>query len=92
MSNVDKQNIDINVYRRSETDCGSPEYQVAKLTKEIAELTLHCQTHKKDKSAVKGMVGRVNKRKKLLKYLHKTSYQTFTKLISELNIRYRISQ
>lgn len=92
MSNVDKQKIDINAYKRSENDCGSPEYQVAKLTKEIAELTGHCQAHRKDNSAIRGMVARVNKRKKLLKYLYKTSYQTFTKIVKELNIRYRISQ
>lgn len=92
MSNVDKQKIDVNAYKRSENDCGSPEYQVAKLTKEIAELTGHCQEHKKDNSAIRGMVRLVNKRKKLLKYLHSTSYETFAKLIKELNIRYRISQ
>lgn len=89
---VDKQNIDISVYKRADSDCGSPEYQIAKLTKEIAELTGHCQAHKKDKSAIRGMVGRVNKRKKLLKYLHKTSYATFAKIIKELGIRYRTSQ
>lgn len=89
---VDKQNIDISVYKRSDSDCGSPEYQIAKLTKEIAELTGHCQIHRKDKSAIRGMVGRVNKRKKLLKYLHKTSYPTFAKLIKELEIRYRTAQ
>lgn len=92
MSNANKQNIDINAYKRSENDCGSPEYQVAKLTKEIAELTGHCQAHKKDKSAVRGMVRLVNKRKKLLKYLFNTSYETFAKVVKELKIRYRISQ
>ena len=92
MSTADKHNIDINAYKRSDADCGSPEYQVAKLTKQIAELTGHCQAHKKDKSAVRGMVARVNKRKKLLAYLYKTSYSTFSKITKELNIRYRISQ
>ena len=92
MSTVNKQNIDIDAYKRSENDCGSPEYQVAKLTKEIADLTGHCQTHKKDNSAIRGMVTLVNKRKKLLKYLYRTSYQTFTKIVKELNIRYRITQ
>ncbi|MCP8351933.1 30S ribosomal protein S15 [Candidatus Synchoanobacter obligatus] len=89
---TDNQNIDISAYKRSENDCGSPEYQIAKLTKQIAELTGHCQQNKKDKSAIKGMVSRVNKRKKLLKYLYNTSYSTFTKIVKELKIRYRIAQ
>lgn len=91
MSTFDKQNIDVNTYKRSENDCGSPEYQIARLTKEIAELTQHCQAHKKDNSAVRGMVSRVNRRKKLLKYLRNTSYATFAKLLKELEIRYRTS-
>ena len=89
---ADKQNIDISAYKRDKNDCGSPEFQIAKLTKEIAELTGHCQTHKKDKSAVRGMVARVNKRKKLLKYLFNNSYSTFSKITKELKIRYRTSQ
>ncbi|MEC7030076.1 MAG: 30S ribosomal protein S15 [Pseudomonadota bacterium] len=92
MSTIDKQNIDISAYKRSENDCGSPEYQIAKLTHEIADLTGHCQQHKKDKSAVRGIVARVHQRKKLLSYLHKTSYTTFSKIVKELKIRYRTSQ
>lgn len=90
---ADKQNIDISAaYRRDENDCGSPEFQVAKLTQEIAELTVHCKQHKKDKSAIRGMVARVNRRKKLLKYLFNNSYSTFSKITKELQIRYRTSQ
>jgi small subunit ribosomal protein S15 len=92
MSTTDKQNIDISVYKRTDSDCGSPEYQIAMLTKQISELTGHCQQHKKDKSAVRGMVARVNKRKKLLKYLYNTSFSTFSKITTELKIRYRTSQ
>lgn len=92
MSNVDKQKIDVNAYKRSENDCGSSEKQVADLTLRINEFTKHCQDNPKDKSAIRGMVRLVNKRKKLLKYLYNTSYETFAKIVKELKIRYRTSQ
>ena len=92
MSTTDKQNIDVNAYKQSDNDCGSPEYQIASLTAGIKELTSHCQEHKKDNSAVRGLKTMVEKRKKLLKYLHKKSFSRFMKIVKELNIRYRTSQ
>ena len=83
--------IDLSAYAQNEQDCGSSSYQIAKLSKEIQHLTAHCTTHKKDKSAIRGLVQKVNDRKKLLKYLHRVDFPLFQKLIKELNIRYRIS-
>lgn len=83
--------IEVHVYARDENDCGSPEIQVARLSSEIQHLTSHCQTHRKDNGAIRGLVQKVQKRKKLLKYLHKTNLPLFEKLIKELNIRYRIA-
>ena len=48
---------------------GSPEAQIAILTEEINNLFSHLEDHPKDKHSRKGLVGMVNKRKKLLKYL-----------------------
>ena len=89
----EKKQIQINLsdYARNEQDCGSSEYQVAKLSKEIQYLTGHCTTHKKDKSAIRGLVQKVNDRKRLLKYIHRIDFKLFQKLIKELDIRYRIS-
>ena len=92
MATIDHKTIDVSAYKTSDNDCGSAAYQVASLTKKIAELTDHCKAHKKDKSAVRGMITMVNQRKKLLTYLRRTSMSTFNKLIKELNIRYRTSQ
>lgn len=88
-----KKQIEINVskYARNENDCGSPEVQVAILSKEIQHLTQHCSQHKKDKSAIRGLVQKVNDRKRLLKYIHRVNFGLFQKLIKELEIRYRIT-
>ncbi|GMR19126.1 MAG: hypothetical protein BMS9Abin34_252 [Patescibacteria group bacterium] len=64
------------------TDTGSPEVQVALLTKRIQELAGHLKTHKKDLSSRRGLLGLVNKRRKLLMYLRKRDekrYQGITK-------------
>ncbi len=50
-------------------DTGSPQVQIAILTKEIELLTQHLQEHKKDHSARKGLLGKVAQRRKLLTYL-----------------------
>mgnify|MGYP001449378758 CR=1 FL=1 len=92
MSTTDKQNIDVSAYKQSDNDCGSPEFQIASLTRHIKELTTHCQVNKKDKSAVRSLKAMVEKRKKLLKYLNGKSYNRFTKIVSELKIRYRTAQ
>jgi small subunit ribosomal protein S15 len=63
-------------------DTGSPEVQIALLTKRIADLTGHLKTHKKDKHSRRGLLGLVNKRRKFLMYLRKRDekrYQSITK-------------
>lgn len=60
-------------------DTGSPQVQIAILTKEITLLTEHLQEHKKDHSARKGLLGKVAQRRKLLTYLRMNKpeeYQT----------------
>ncbi len=52
-------------------DTGSPEVQVAILTKEIENLITHLKTHKKDQHSKRGLLGMVSKRRKLLSYLAK---------------------
>lgn len=63
-------------------DTGSPEVQVALLTKRIADLTSHLKAHKKDKHSRRGLLGLVNKRRKFLIFLRKKDekrYQSITK-------------
>ncbi|SVA65769.1 uncharacterized protein METZ01_LOCUS118623, partial [marine metagenome] len=56
-------------YRRSSSDTGSPEVQVALLSARINELSGHLDTHKKDHHSRRGLLRIVNQRRKLLNYL-----------------------
>jgi len=63
-------------------DTGSPEVQIALLSRRIEQLTGHLKSHKKDLSSRRGLLGLVNKRRKLLMYLRKKDekrYQSITK-------------
>ncbi|MBU2259270.1 30S ribosomal protein S15 [Patescibacteria group bacterium] len=59
----------ISKYRTHDKDTGSPQVQIAILTKEITELTKHLQEHKKDQSARRGLLGKVAQRRRLLTYM-----------------------
>ena len=83
---VDKEQI-IKKHRTSELDTGSCEVQVALLTGRIQELTSHFKTHKNDVHSQRGLVKMVNRRRKLLSYLKKTSTDRYAKLIQELGLR-----
>lgn len=82
----EKQNV-IKEFGRSETDTGSPEVQVALLTKRIESLTKHLQTHKKDFSSRRGLIILVGKRKRLLNYLGKVNYNRYRTLVEKLGLR-----
>jgi len=64
-----------------ETDTGSPQVQIAILTKEITLLTEHLQMHKKDHSARRGLLGKVAQRRKLLTYLRMNKPQDYQKVL-----------
>ncbi len=68
LSSESKSNI-IADYARGKADTGSPEVQVALLSKRISELTEHFGEHKKDHHSRQGLLKMVNKRRKLLDYL-----------------------
>jgi small subunit ribosomal protein S15 len=59
----------VSEYKTHDNDTGSPEVQIAILTKRINELTEHLKTHKKDHSSRRGLLKMVGKRNSLLKYL-----------------------
>lgn len=77
----------LNKFKTSELDTGSPEVQVALLTADIADMTVHFSTHKKDHHGRRGLLKAVNQRRKLLDYLNKKSPARYQKLIKELEIR-----
>ncbi|CAN8070416.1 unnamed protein product [Agarophyton chilense] len=74
-------------FKVHETDSGSPEFQIATLTKRIEYLTVHLKTHPKDFSSTRGLLKMVATRRKLLKYLKRDDPEKFTSIVSGLNIR-----
>jgi small subunit ribosomal protein S15 len=81
-----KANI-VNEYKRSETDTGSPEVQVALLSARINDLSGHFKTHIHDHHSRQGLLRMVSQRRKLLDYLKKKDIQRYRDLISKLGLR-----
>ncbi len=77
----------IQEFARAEGDTGSPEVQVAVLTKRIATLTEHFKTHKKDNHSRRGLLKLVATRRKLLDYLRGKDEARYRVLIAKLGIR-----
>lgn len=81
-----KQEI-IAEFARSEGDTGSPEVQVAILTKRINELTEHLKIHKKDHHSRRGLLKMVGKRRGLLNYLMKKDIERYRAIVAKCNLR-----
>jgi small subunit ribosomal protein S15 len=73
--------------RRHESDSGSPEVQIAVLTERINNLTQHTRSHRHDHHTRRGLVGLVNKRNRLLRYLERTDRPSYLTVISRLGLR-----
>ena len=86
LSSESKSNI-IAEYSRAKDDTGSPEVQVALLSKRISELTDHFGEHKKDHHSRQGLLKMVNKRRKLLDYLKEKDQDRYRELIKRLGLR-----
>ena len=74
-------------YATKEGDTGSPEVQVAMLTKRIKDLTEHLKTHKHDHHSRRGLLLLVGQRKRLLTYLQKKDIARYRELIGRLGLR-----
>jgi len=74
-------------YARAEGDTGSPEVQIALLSRRISDLTEHLKTHKKDHHTRRGLLKLVGQRRRLLGYLKKTDIERYRTLIAQLGIR-----
>ena len=77
----------IKKYARHEGDTGSPEVQIAVLTKRINDLTEHLRTNQKDHHSRRGLLMMVGKRRKMLDYLAKKDINRYRALIAKLGIR-----
>ncbi|XP_052182744.1 uncharacterized protein LOC127795237 isoform X2 [Diospyros lotus] len=72
-------------FKMSESDCGSARVQVAQLTTKIKHLST--VLHKKDKHSIKGLQEMVQRRKKLLRYLRRTDWDSYSLVLSKLGLR-----
>lgn len=77
----------INEHKKGEKDTGSPEVQVALLTKKITELTEHLKINKKDFQGRRGLLKMVGRRKRLISYLRNKDVERYRSLIKKLGIR-----
>ena len=83
---VNKEEI-IQENRTHEGDTGSPEVQVAILTRRIAHLTEHLREHKHDFHSRRGLLKLVGRRRRLLKYLQQKDVERYRALIAKLGLR-----
>ena len=74
-------------YATHEGDTGSPEVQIALLTKRINDLTEHLKVHKKDHHSRRGLMLLVGQRRRLLNYVAKQDVEHYRELIARLGLR-----
>lgn len=86
LKSKEKQKV-ISEYEIHKGDTGSPEVQIALLTRKIDELTEHLKVHKKDHSSRRGLLKMVGKRSALLKYIGKKEPKRYKQIISKLGLR-----
>ncbi|HEY2587279.1 MAG TPA: 30S ribosomal protein S15 [Tepidisphaeraceae bacterium] len=84
---AENKNQIVSDYKTHEKDTGSPEVQIALLTRRITELTEHLKTHKKDHSSRRGLLKMVGKRNSLLKYLTREDRARYQQIIGRLGLR-----
>lgn len=86
LDKVQKQEI-IDGNKMHEKDTGSPEVQIAILTKRINELTDHLRAHKKDHHSRRGLYKMIGQRRGFLNYLQKKDIQRYRAIVEKLGLR-----
>ncbi|MCD6303301.1 MAG: 30S ribosomal protein S15 [Anaerolineae bacterium] len=74
-------------FHRHETDTGSPEVQIALLTKRINRLTEHLKEHKGDEHSRRGLIKMVGQRRRHLDYLRRENEERYREIVSRLGLR-----
>jgi small subunit ribosomal protein S15 len=87
MLDVEKKQAVIGEFRVHDTDTGSPEVQIALLSKRIKYLTEHFKIHKKDHHSRRGLLKLVSQRRRLLNYLMRADVDRYRNVIKRLGIR-----
>ncbi|MBN2046561.1 MAG: 30S ribosomal protein S15 [Anaerolineaceae bacterium] len=86
LTKEEKNNI-IEEYKSHEGDTGSPEVQIALLTKRILDLTDHLREHKHDESSRRGLLKLVGQRRRLLAYLRNKDFSRYVAVSDKLGLR-----
>ena len=86
MTQAEKQAI-MAEYAAHEGDTGSPEVQIAVLTKRINDLTEHLKANKKDHHSRRGLLKMVGRRRNLLAYLQKNDIERYRAIVARLGLR-----
>ena len=84
---LEKKTGIISAYRVHTSDTGSPEVQIALLSRRIEELTEHFKTHAKDHHSRSGLLKLVGKRRRLLDYLKTNDVDRYKEVLQRLGIR-----
>lgn len=87
MMRKEEKTLIIEENKRHDGDTGSPEVQIAILTKRINNLTEHLRTNKNDHHSRRGLFKMIGRRRSLLNYLMKTDIEGYRALIAKLGIR-----
>lgn len=87
MTTNSQNQTNISKYKRSESDTGSTEVQIAQLTKRIRHLTQHFQKHKKDFHSRSGLIKIISVRKNLLSYLKRVHFERYQSVVQGLGLR-----
>jgi small subunit ribosomal protein S15 len=87
MLTVQEKEKIISDFKTHDGDTGSPEVQIALLTKKIDDLTAHLKIHKKDHASRRGLLKMVGTRSALLKYIGKKDAKRYQETISRLGLR-----
>ena len=82
-----QKNKIIESLRINSKDVGSSEVQIGLLSDKINSLSNHFKKNKNDKHSTKGLLKAVNQRKRLLKYLKRKNPESYTKILTKLNLR-----
>jgi small subunit ribosomal protein S15 len=77
----------IGEHKLHETDTGSPEVQIALLSKRINQLTAHLQTHAKDHHSRRGLLMLVGRRRRMLDYVKSRDVERYRAIIAKLGLR-----
>jgi small subunit ribosomal protein S15 len=87
MLTKEERNAIVAEYRTHEGDSGSPEVQIALLTHDIKKLTEHMKVHRKDFHSRRGLLLKVGRRSKLLRYLNRVEHDRYIAITDKLGLR-----